>query len=98
MKFPKALILIIFSLAFIGTCLNANLRSNKEAEISESTTACAKGRVFNMYSNRCEPNKNTVTQGDKQLDFYNKYKNPTIVNLLPIFKYEDDKQRANRKF
>ena len=85
--------------AIIGTVLNARLRTQKEAE--KTATDCSTGRVYNMYSNRCEANKNTITQGDKQLDFYNKYKNPKIVDLLPVFKYDENnkegKKEENRK-
>lgn len=93
MKFVKFALFIGICIAIAGTCLNARLRTQKEAEKTETKTKCAAGRVYNMYSNRCEANKNTITQGDKQLDFYNKYKNPTIVDLLPIFKYEEDKKQ-----
>ena len=79
--------------AIAQVCLNARLRTQKEA----TEKACAKGREFNMYSKRCEANKSTITQGDKQLDFYNKYKNPKIVDLLPVFKYEENKDGSAKR-
>ena len=81
--------------AIAEICLNARLRTQKEAE--KTATQCENGRVYNMYSNRCEANGNTITQGKQQLDFYNKYKSPKIVDLIPVFKYDEDKKAENRK-
>ena len=86
MKFVKIAFIVV---AIAKVCFAGRLRKEE--------TVCAEGRVYNMYSNRCEANKNTVTQGEKQLDFYNKYKNPTIVDLLPVFKYDDEKKQKTEE-
>ena len=87
----KFVLFIGICVAIAEVCLNARLR------VKKSSTDCTSGRVYNMYSNRCEANGNTITQKDKPLDFFDKYKKPTIVQLLPIFKYSESENNDGKK-
>jgi hypothetical protein len=88
MKFVKVGLFIGIFIAFVE--MSFSLRLRKE----NTNTKCKEGKFFNEHSNNCEANKNTITQGDKQLEFYSKYTSPKIVETLPVFKY-DDKQNQN---
>lgn len=96
MKLMKNILLSVISAILIGLSLSYKLLNqvNKEMETISTKNGCGKGQIFNTVTKRCQASKSTLVQdGEKPLIFNQTLISPQIVDLLPIFKYEEDKNK-----
>lgn len=96
MKLLKTIFLSLVSAIAIGLCFNIKIanQANKEMETIKNKDGCEKGQIFNRITKRCEASQSTLIENpDKPLTFNQTFITPQIVDLLPIFKYEEDKSK-----
>lgn len=96
MKIVKTILFSLVSAIVIGLCLSYKLLNqvNREMETIKSNNACGKGEVYNSVSKRCQATKSTLFENpENPLVFNQTFISPKIVDLLPIFKYEEDKNK-----
>ena len=96
MKHFKQILFSFVSAIVVGLCLSYRLKIQvtKEMETIKTNSDCGKGEIYNRISKRCEAPKFTIVENpDKPLTFNQTFISPKIVDLLPIFKYEDEKNK-----
>lgn len=99
MKFIKNILFYIICIVLIRLCLNGKfliqntIERAKDNSTNVENNGCEKDQVFSTISGKCESNNSTIVETDgKPLKFNQKLITPQIVDLLPIFKYEEDKK------
>ncbi len=96
MKLIKSIVLSVVSAILIGLCISYKLSNqlNKEMETIKSYSSCAKGQIYDKTSKKCQAVKSTlVNNAENPLIFNTTLISPQIVDLLPIFKYDEDRSK-----